>query len=63
MGWFNRRDQTARHYPATGSSVTGPATRFFRSKTVGARAAGRAADDWETRDRQNERHRRGPWAP
>ncbi len=62
MGWFTRRDQTTRHYPATGSSHTGPATRFFQSKTVGARAAGRAADDWEQRDRQQERRRRGPYA-
>ncbi|HEY6116652.1 MAG TPA: hypothetical protein VI172_11895, partial [Candidatus Dormibacteraeota bacterium] len=59
MAWFNRRDQTARDYPAAGTSVTGPASRFFRSKTSGARAAGRAGDDWETRDRQAERQRRG----
>ncbi len=59
MPWPFRREQTSRDYPATGTSVTGPASRFRRSKTSGARAAGRTADDWETRDRQNERQRRG----
>ncbi|WP_069769772.1 hypothetical protein [Streptomyces sp. LUP30] len=62
MAWFRSRDQTSRDYPAAGTSVTASAGRFFRSKTAGARAAGRAADDWETRDRQSERQRRGPYA-
>lgn len=60
---FRREQQTSRNYPAAGTSVPGPARRFFRSKTTGARAAGRAADDWEARDRQQERQRRGPYAP
>jgi len=59
MAWFNRRDQTARDYPAAGTSVTGSAGRFFRSKTSGARAAGRAGQAWEDADRQQERQRRG----
>jgi len=64
MAWNPfRRDQTTRHYPAAGIPVTGPAGRFRRSKTIGARAADRAAADWEQADRQAERQRRGPWTP
>lgn len=65
MAWnpFRREPQTSRHYPAAGTSVTGRAGRFLRSKTSGARAAGQAADDWEQADRQAERQRRGPWTP
>lgn len=59
MAWPFGRAETSRDYPAAGTSVTGPASRFFRSKTSGARAAGRAGDDWEQRDRQQERQRRG----
>lgn len=61
MAWF-RRDQTARAYPAAGISVTGPAGRFLRSKTAGARAADRAAADWDRHDREQERRRRGRYA-
>lgn len=64
MAWpFRREQQTSRSYPAAGTSVTGSARRFLRSKTAGARAAGQAAEDWERCDRDNERRRRGPWAP
>lgn len=59
MAWFNRRDQTSRTYPAAGTSITGPASRFLRSKTSGARAAGRAGQAWEDQDRADERARRG----
>lgn len=62
MAWFNRRDQTSRTYPAAGTSVTGSASRFFRSKTSGARAADRTGQAWEDRDRQQERQRRGRYA-
>lgn len=63
MGWPFRRAETTRSYPAAGSSVTGPAARFFRSKTTGARRAGQAAEDWDRQDRDNERRRRGRYAP
>lgn len=59
MAWFRSRDQTARDYPAAGTSVTGPTNRFFRSKTAGARRADRAGQAWEDQDRQAERQRRG----
>jgi hypothetical protein len=59
MAWFNRRDQTTRDYPAAGTSVTGSAGRFFRSRTSGARQADRAGQAWEDADRQQERQRRG----
>jgi hypothetical protein len=59
MAWPFRRDQTSRHYPAAGTSVTGSAGRFFRSKTSGARQADRAGQAWEDQDRQAERARRG----
>ncbi len=59
MAWFNRRDQTRRDYPAAGTSVTGPAARFLRSKTTSARTADRAGQAWEQQDRQAERQRRG----
>lgn len=62
MGWRRSREQSTRAYPAAGTSVTGPVGRFLRSKTSGARRAGQAADDWEQRDRENERRRRGPYA-
>lgn len=59
MAWFRSRDQTSRAYPAAGTTVTGPAARFFRSKTSGARTAARAGQAWEDTDRQAERQRRG----
>ncbi|MFJ4624254.1 hypothetical protein [Streptomyces sp. NPDC088812] len=58
MGWFSR-GQTSRDYPAAGTSVTGPAARFFRSKTSGARAADRAGQAWEDTDRAAEHGRCG----
>ncbi|MEU9643616.1 hypothetical protein [Streptomyces sp. NPDC048188] len=57
MGWFSRGAQTSRDYPAAGTSVTGPADRFRRAKTSGARKAGKAAERWEEADRA--RSRRG----
>ncbi len=63
MGLFSRRTETSRTYPAAGVSVTGRAGRFLRSKTSGARAADRAAAEWEHRDRADERRRRGRYAP
>ncbi|QJT01774.1 hypothetical protein G9272_16860 [Streptomyces asoensis] len=62
MGLFSGRAKSARAYPAAGTTVTGPVGRFLRSKTTGARAAGRAAQSWEDADRANERQRRGPYA-
>jgi hypothetical protein len=62
MGWFNRRDQTTRAYPAAGTSVTGDSRRFLRAKTGGARQAGRGAQAWEDADRADERARRGRWS-
>ncbi|KMS71318.1 hypothetical protein ACH49_24810 [Streptomyces leeuwenhoekii] len=59
MGWLSRRTQSARTYPAAGASVTGDTNRFRRSKTTGARAAGRAAEKWEQQDRA--RDRKGGW--
>jgi hypothetical protein len=59
MAWFNRRDQTSRDYPAAGTSVTGSAGRFFRSRTSGARQADRAGQTWDAQDRANEKARRG----
>ena len=61
MSWnpFRSRDQTPRTYPVAGLTVTGSASRFRRHKTAGARAASRAADDWEQQDRRAERQRRG----
>lgn len=63
MAWPFRRAESTRDYPAAGTTVTGPAARFRRSKTSGARRAGAAADDWERRDREQERRRRGRYAP
>ncbi|QJT04375.1 hypothetical protein G9272_32170 [Streptomyces asoensis] len=63
MAWRRTREQSTRAYPAAGTSVTGSVGRFFRSKTSGARRAGAAADAWEQRDRENERRRRGLYAP
>lgn len=58
MGWFSRRaEQSTRNYPAAGMSVTGDAGRFRRAKTSGARKAGKAAEEWEARDRRKHR----PW--
>jgi hypothetical protein len=62
MGWFNRRDQTTRAYPAAGTSVTGAASRFLRSKTSAARQADRAGQAWEDQERADERARRGRWS-
>jgi hypothetical protein len=60
MGWFSRREPTAaRQYPAAGTTVTGSASRFRRSKTSGARQAGAAAEAWEQQDRA--RDKRGGW--
>lgn len=55
-----RRAQTTRAYPNAGVSVTGAASRFFRSKTTGAREADRAAQAWEDQERTRER-RGGTW--
>ncbi|WP_333746233.1 hypothetical protein [Streptomyces sp. IBSBF 2950] len=55
-----RRGQTTRAYPAAGVSVTGPANRFFRAKTSEARKADKAAQKWETQERDRER-RGGTW--
>jgi hypothetical protein len=62
MAWRRNREQSTRAYPAAGTSVTGSAGRFFRSKTSGARRAGAAADDWEQQDREAERRRRGDYS-
>jgi len=62
MGWPFRREQSTRAYPAAGTSVTGPASRFLRGKTSGARRADRAGQAWEDQDRQQERQRRGRYA-
>ena len=62
MGWPFRREQTTRDYPAAGTSVSGPADRFRRAKTTGARNADRAGQAWEDADRQDERQRRGRYA-
>jgi hypothetical protein len=59
MGLFSRRDQSTRAYPAAGASVTGPASRFRRHKTTGAARAAREGQDWEDRDRAQDR--RGTW--
>lgn len=61
MGWPFRREQSTRAYPAAGTSVTGPADRFRRAKTSGARRAARAGQAWEDADRVDERYRRGPY--
>jgi len=61
MAWF-RRAQATRDYPAVGTSVSGPADRFRRAKTTGARNADRAGQAWEDADRQDERQRRGRYA-
>jgi hypothetical protein len=57
MAWFRRTEQSTRAYPAAGTSVTGRADRFRRAKTSGARKAGKAAEEWEARDRRKHR----PW--
>ncbi|WP_432136807.1 hypothetical protein [Streptomyces sp. bgisy154] len=62
MGIF-RRTQSSRTYPAAGRTITGPARRFFTSKTTGARQAGRDAQAWEDQDRAAEHARRGPYRP
>ncbi|GAA2732241.1 hypothetical protein [Streptomyces nogalater] len=49
--------QTSRSYPAAGVTVTGPADRFRRAKTSGARRTAKKAENWETGDRQQT----GPW--
>ena len=59
MPLFRRSTQSTRAYPAAGTTVTGRAGRFFRSKTIGARAAGVDAEAWERADRA--RDRRGGW--
>lgn len=59
MGLFSRTPKENRDYPAAGVTVRGDADRFRRHKTSGARRAGRDADAWETRDRQQDK--RGPW--
>lgn len=58
-----RREQSTRDYPAAAVSVTGPADRFRRAKTTGARRAQEEADKRERKDRENERLRRGRYAP
>ena len=58
MGLF-RRAQSTRAYPAAGTTITGPADRFRRAKTSGARQAARQGQAWEDADRQ--RDRRGGW--
>lgn len=62
MAWRRNREQSTRGYPAAGASITGPAARFFRSKTSGAHQAARQGQAWEDTDRQQERQRRGPYA-
>lgn len=57
---LRRRAQTSRAYPAAGTSVTGPADRFRRSKTSGARQADSDAQAWEDQERARER-RGGTW--
>ncbi|MDX3125730.1 hypothetical protein [Streptomyces scabiei] len=57
---LRRRAQTTRAYPAAGTSVTGSASRFRLSKTVGAREADQAAQAWEDQERDRER-RGGTW--
>ncbi|WP_405956101.1 hypothetical protein [Streptomyces phaeochromogenes] len=54
-----RRAKSARNYPAAGVSVTGWAARFRSHKTSGARDADRQGQDWEDRDRAQDR--KGPW--
>ncbi|MFF1284401.1 hypothetical protein ACFVY4_27115 [Streptomyces sp. NPDC058299] len=49
---FKRAGQSSRSYPAAGVSITGPADRFRRAKTSGARRAARDGQAWEDRDRQ-----------
>lgn len=65
MGLFSRREPTSsRDYPAAGTTVTGAAGRFRRSKTTGARQAGAAAEVWERQDRARDRKgglRRTTW--
>lgn len=56
---MGRRDKTTRDYPAAGVSVTGWAGRFRAAKTTGARRAAQQGQDWEARDRANDR--RGGW--
>ncbi|GAA3956870.1 hypothetical protein GCM10022384_07490 [Streptomyces marokkonensis] len=60
MGLFSRRTQSTRAYPAAGTSVTGDAGRFRRSKTTGARKAAHDGQAWEDRDRAQDR-RGGKW--
>ncbi len=59
MGFFRRREQPTRDYPAAATSVTGDAGRFRRHKTSGARRADRQGQAWEDRDRAQDR--RGGW--
>jgi hypothetical protein len=58
MGRFRREAQATRSYPAAATSVTGPAGRFFRAKTTGARSADREGQAWEKRDRAQDRSAR-----
>jgi hypothetical protein len=62
MGWPFRSAQSTRAYPAAGTSVTGNAARFRRSKTSGARRADRDGQDWDATDRDAERTRRGRYS-
>lgn len=59
MSLFSRTPKSSRAYPAAGVSVTGDAGRFRRAKTSGAREAARQGQDWEVRDRAQDR--KGPW--
>ncbi|MCX4705669.1 hypothetical protein [Streptomyces sp. NBC_01373] len=59
MSIFSRSPKTSRAYPAAGTSVTGDAGRFRRHKTSGARRADRSGQEWEDRDRAQDR--RGTW--
>lgn len=54
MGLF-KRAQSSRNYPVAGTSVSGDASRFRRAKTIGARQAGAAAEQWEEKDRARDR--------
>lgn len=53
---FKRSAESTRSYPAAGVSVTGPANRFLRAKTTGARRAARQGQAWEDQDRQRDRN-------
>ena len=60
MPWPFRRAKTTVDY--WGTPVTGPADRFRRHKTTGAREAAREGQQWEDAERAAERQpRRKRW--